>query len=177
LSLDNDWIRKAVTAASLNDLYQVAIDIEDREKRRCEGDLKNRRSKERKLGNPFTRHYSRILEFLPHIVYANISYSRTLPNPVLEYDKGTVKDAEIQRISEKQTEVATLFLRLIHRDLRTFLKAVDRIIAAGARIYRTRWSFLVAWSQRCRACGGHRTNERFERRRTGWTERNGERQR
>lgn len=76
-----------------------------------------------------------------------------------------------------------LFLWLIQPGLRIFLKAADRIIAAGARIYRTRWSFLVAWSRRCRACGtgvirmnqpneGERAGQR-EIERQGQTERKG----
>lgn len=68
--------------------------------------------------------------------------------------KGFDQKKEEPRKNRLQLQrTATLFLRVIQRDLRIFLKAVDRIIAAGVRIYRTRWSFLVAWSQRCRACG------------------------
>lgn len=55
-----------------------------------------------------------------------------------------------------------LFLWLIQHGHRIFLKAVDRIIAAGTRIYRTRWSFFVAWSRRCRACGTVRMNQPSE---------------
>lgn len=63
-----------------------------------------------------------------------------------------------------------LFLWLIQHGLRIFLKAVDRIIAAGTRIYRTRWSFFVAWSRRCRACGTVRMNQPSEGERAGQRE-------